>query len=85
MILSENTGTKTYLGGVVGRNNTTLESCYYLKDSAEYGDGYNKNDNNTSRNEYEKMISDEFLGNLGTKNWKIISGRNNGYPLLSWE
>ena len=31
------------------------------------------------------MKSSEFVNLLGSSNWKLVAGKNKGYPVLSWE
>ena len=32
-----------------------------------------------------EMKSNEFLNLLGKENWKMVSNKNNGYPMLNWQ
>ena len=76
-------------GGIAGAGATTsvIEDCYYLEGICDVG-AYSVPTATESRTE-EQMKTQEFVEELqGTQTetiWKIVEGRNNGYPILSWQ
>ena len=66
---------------------------YYLEGTANVGFGFisttgsipsetvGKTDEKTST----YMKSSEFVNLLGASSWKIVEGKNDGYPILSWQ
>ena len=77
-------GLDTY-GGIIGGSDCTVSNCYYL--NGTYAGGINGAD---AEGQAESktgtfMKSSEFVNLLGNSNWKLVAGKNNGYPVLSWE
>lgn len=77
------------VGGILGiaDNTKTLSNCYYLIDTATGGingaDATGQAEVKTS----DEMRKSDFvtLLNNGENNWKIVAGKNDGYPILSWQ
>ena len=61
----------------------TVNNNYYLSGTAStgYANWYNNDDGAESKTE-AFMKSDAFVELLGTDNWMIKTGENNGYPVL---
>ena len=75
-------------GSVVGTaSNQTVENCYYLQDT--YSKGTNSGELGTKVKLENEMKTEEFVSLLqGSQTetiWKIVSGQNNGYPVLDWQ
>ena len=73
-------------GGIAGANANIIKNCYYLEEIASSGitdipDTSGQAEVRTST----YMKSSRFVGLLGNSNWKIVSGVNNGYPILKWQ
>ena len=83
-VINDN-GDSTTIFGVVGNNLSKVINCYYKENSASAGasteDVYEQVEVRTEA----YMKTNGFVENLGTTNWKIVDGLNNGYPVLSWE
>ena len=82
------------VGGIVGdisQVSATLLNCYYLYGTCVQGFGLNLGTADSEENivkSSEYMKSSEFLDLLNQNNsgmWKVVSGKNNGYPVLYWE
>ena len=58
----------------------TLTNCYYLTGSVPTGA---KAGAATAMS--DATMRTELLDKLGTDNWKIVRGVNNGYPVLKWQ
>lgn len=89
--IKENNNKTIESGGIVGANSqisSTIENCYYLKETYFVGIGYNqgnsdKEENLNKTNQY--MKSNDFLNLLGVSGFKLEKGKNNGYPILYWQ
>ena len=72
-------------GGVIGGNNCVVTNCYYLKGTAEGGIMGADTEGSAEAKTGTFMKSSEFVNLLGSSNWKLVAGKNKGYPVLSWE
>lgn len=80
----------TYLGGIAGYCETNIyeiSNCYYLTGTATGGINGADVEGQAEIKTSEEMKADTFvtLLNNGENNWKIVSGKNDGYPILSWQ
>jgi len=87
---SYNTGAvsgTSYVGGINGRYDTTstISNCYYLKGTATYGIGTTSSDEGAEPRAEVYMKTTPFVNELGDENFKFVSEKNNGYPILEWE
>ena len=83
-VINDNGDSKTIFG-VVGDNFSKVTNCYYLENSASAGMGKGDVYGQVEVRTEAYMKTNGFVENLGTTNWKIVDGLNNGYPVLSWE
>ena len=95
IINSYNVGTLTFredgekVAGAITYNakENDVTNCYYLEGT--YSKGAENGDIGTTMKTDSQMKEDEFVSLLNgsqTENiWKIVSGKNNGYPILSWQ
>ena len=58
----------------------TLTNCYYLTGSVPAGAKVG-----AATAMSDAAMRTELLDKLGTDNWKIVRGVNNGYPVLKWQ
>ena len=58
----------------------TLTNCYYLTGSVPTGAKVG-----AATAMSDAAMRTELLDKLGTDNWKIVRGVNNGYPVLKWQ
>lgn len=70
----------SYVGGIIGNiySSSNSSNCYFLNTSCSYSTG------GISKTDSE-MKSQNLLELLGTGNWKFVSNKNNGYPVLIFE
>ena len=64
-------------GAIAPSSSNVLKDCYYLNT------GTDVNENATAMSSSEMQTT--LLDKLGTDNWKIVRGVNNGYPVLKWQ
>lgn len=67
-------------GAITTINTNGLKTCYYLESSIP--DGALTNGATAMS---DAAMRTELLDKLGTDNWKIVRGVNNGYPVLKWQ
>ena len=76
-------------GGAVAAtvSSQTVENCYYLQDT--YSQGTSSGELGTTVKTETEMQTQEFVellqGDQTETIWKIVTGQNNGYPVLSWQ
>lgn len=64
----------------------TISNCYYLEGQNDLKGIYNKDITGQAEvRSAEFMKSKYFVKELGEENWKIASGVNDGYPILTWQ
>lgn len=77
------------VGGILGitDNTKTLLNCYYLTDTATGGINGADVEGQAEVKTSEDMKKDTFvtLLNNGENNWKIVTSKNEGYPILNWQ
>lgn len=77
--------------GITGNGNSDytreVKNCYYLADTATGGiNGADVTGQVEAKTAVEMRSSDFVtLLNNGEDNWKIVAGKNNDYPILSWQ
>ena len=80
---------KGEFGGILGwLDNGKLINCFYLESISNQGIKHIMKQGETVEIEVrsaEFMKSKYFVTELGEENWKIVSGVNDGYPILSWQ
>lgn len=79
-----------YVGGIVGLSGYNggtgkASNSYYLTGTASYGIGSTSSNTNAQPKSSDVMKTVDFVNLLGNANWKLVSGKNNGYPILMWE
>lgn len=84
-IYEENTPGTNYEGGIAGTNYNTIQNCYYLEGTATGGISCTDVVGQAEVRISTYMKTSRFVGLLGNSNWKIVSGVNNGYPILKWQ
>ena len=74
------------VGSISGDGSSNnVKQCYYLKGTAEGGIMGTDTEGSAEAKTGTFMKSSEFVNLLGSSNWKLVAGKNNGYPVLSWE
>ena len=75
------------VGAISGRfvDTSTISNCYYLLGTATYGIGTTSSDEGAEPRAQVYMKTTPFINDLGDSNWKFVSGKNDGYPILQWE
>lgn len=83
-------GTKSYIGGIVGRKGSSdPDDCYYEENSALFGigdstvtTGYDRGTTKLSNDQMPTVLSIINSNNVFIED---TEGINNGYPLLAWQ
>lgn len=74
------------VGSISGDGSSNnVKQCYYLKGTAEGGIMGADTEGSAEAKTGTFMKSSEFVNLLGSSNWKLVAGKNKGYPVLSWE
>ena len=74
------------VGSISGDGSSNnVKQCYYLKGTAEGGIYGADTEGSAEAKTGTFMKSSEFVNLLGSSNWKLVAGKNKGYPVLSWE
>ena len=75
-------------GGIAGANANIIKNCYYLEEIASSGITDIPDTSGQAEAKYAVyMKSSDFVNvlNAGDNNWKLVEGKNNNFPVLSWE
>lgn len=78
----------SYLGGIVGNlKNGDISNCYYLTNTATGAVNGADIEGKAQVRDITFMQSSDFITllNNGENNWKIVTGKNDNYPILSWQ
>ena len=73
------------IGSIVGVNKNDVKNTYYLLGTAIGGINSTDVAGQAEVRSAEFMKSKYFVKELGEENWKIASGVNDGYPILTWQ
>ena len=80
-----NTSGDATVGAIAGYNASIISNCYYLNGTYAGGISSADAEGQAESKTGTFMKSSEFVNLLGNSNWKLVAGKNNGYPVLSWE
>ena len=78
------------IGKIIGKNDVDGAIGHKTTDKFQISNNYSlKGSSATNLNSIEKEASEmkttAFVNTLGNTVWEIVSGKNNGYPVLKWE
>ena len=92
---SREDGKVSRVGGIVGYNVsdslsddevlTVISNTYYLDSSTTVGIHGGDVTGSVESRTSNYMKTDDFVTLLGGENWKIVTGENDGYPILKWQ
>ena len=92
---SREDGKVSRVGGIVGYNVsdslsddevlTVISNTYYLDSSTTVGIYGGDVTGSVESRASNYMKTDDFVTLLGGENWKIVTGENDGYPILKWQ